>query len=200
MLRRLRQQRLDSLPQPVRHTPAIVADNQTHHAPPYVRSTDRTRSSPLHHQNPPTGIGPKPKPRAANQRNAERANDQPLAPNSHSVKRARRRAHYPRVGPGPARERDHQPAAPHLHRAGHPPRRADPPVPVPEPCRHRALRRRAPPRASRPHTAHNRPGIRPLKRHRDDPSAQHPRRAHPHSPHQERRRHASERAATRNVA
>ena len=45
VLGRGRQKRLDSLPQPVRHSPAIVAVDQAHVQPSYVRSTDRLRDS-----------------------------------------------------------------------------------------------------------------------------------------------------------
>ncbi len=129
-----------------------------------------------------------PEPGAVDERDSERADDQPLAPDRDRAERARRRADRPRVGLRPASERDHRPAPPHVHRAGHPPRRADPSVPVREPGRHRAVRRRAPPRASPTHTTHDRPSIRPGQRRRDDPSTRHARRAHPRSPRNQNRR------------
>ena len=83
-----------------------------------------------------------PEPRAADPRDAERADHQPLAPDHDGAQRARRRADRPRVGRRPARERDHRPAALYIPRAGHPPRPANPPVPLPRPRRHGAARRR----------------------------------------------------------
>ena len=59
MLRRRRQQRLDSLPQPVRHTPTIITVDQTHPQPPMSDQQISTRVRRQPATILPTGTGPK---------------------------------------------------------------------------------------------------------------------------------------------